>query len=149
MLVQPASADHTSGITEIVTKLRLTEFKTNPAQFNWSELSIKDELMRSRTWVATEDQQVVAFLSARELPEAYEITVLGTDPAWQGRGFQSELVNRLFGMATLAQKQIWLEVHAANLKALAFYGKCGFKQVSRRKSYYTDGGDAILMVLGL
>ena len=42
---------------------------------------------------------------------------------------------------------IYLEVNKNNIKALNMYPKLNFKRVSIRKSYYTDGGDAINMQL--
>ena len=42
---------------------------------------------------------------------------------------------------------IYLEVNKNNIKALNMYTKLNFERVSIRKSYYTDGGDAINMQL--
>ncbi len=39
-----------------------------------------------------------------------------------------------------------LEVHACNVAALGLYAaKLGFVQLGRRRGYYPDGGDAIIM----
>lgn len=38
-----------------------------------------------------------------------------------------------------------LEVRVSNGAAIALYDQLGFKQVGRRKQYYPDGEDAILM----
>lgn len=38
-----------------------------------------------------------------------------------------------------------LEVRVSNGAAIALYDQLGFKQVGRRKKYYPDGEDAILM----
>ena len=42
---------------------------------------------------------------------------------------------------------IYLEVKKNNIKALSMYSKLNFEIVSIRKSYYTDGSDAINMQL--
>ena len=38
-----------------------------------------------------------------------------------------------------------LEVRADNGGALALYARLGFDEVGRRRRYYPDGGDAVLM----
>ena len=38
-----------------------------------------------------------------------------------------------------------LEVAAGNAAALAFYGAEGFTEVARRRHYYRDGSDAVVM----
>jgi ribosomal protein S18 acetylase RimI-like enzyme len=48
-----------------------------------------------------------------------------------------------------AVKILHLEVAARNAPAQALYTKFGFIQVSRRKAYYADGGDALTMQLAL
>jgi ribosomal-protein-alanine N-acetyltransferase len=40
-----------------------------------------------------------------------------------------------------------LEVKASNQVALGLYGGLGFQQVGRRKGYYPDGSDALLLEL--
>ena len=48
----------------------------------------------------------------------------------------------------LAKKveKIFLEVRKNNLSAINLYEKCGFKQISIRKKYYSDGEDAIVFL---
>ena len=48
----------------------------------------------------------------------------------------------------LAKKveKIFLEVRKNNLSAINLYEKCGFKQISIRKKYYSDGEDAVVFV---
>ena len=38
-----------------------------------------------------------------------------------------------------------LEVRASNMAAVALYEQLGFQHVGRRKGYYADGEDALLM----
>ena len=38
-----------------------------------------------------------------------------------------------------------LEVSARNTGALAFYGAEGFTEIARRRRYYRDGADAVVM----
>jgi ribosomal-protein-alanine N-acetyltransferase len=38
-----------------------------------------------------------------------------------------------------------LEVKARNTRALALYARNGFVEVGRRRAFYADGSDAVLM----
>jgi ribosomal protein S18 acetylase RimI-like enzyme len=47
-------------------------------------------------------------------------------------------------------KRVLLEVRASNAKAIAMYEhRLGFASVGRRRGYYADGEDALLMALAL
>jgi ribosomal-protein-alanine N-acetyltransferase len=45
--------------------------------------------------------------------------------------------------------RLFLEVAATNQAARALYGAAGFLQIGRRRRYYADGGDALMMSLAL
>jgi ribosomal-protein-alanine N-acetyltransferase len=62
--------------------------------------------------------------------------------------------HRRGGLARLLLRQVrpsdvplLLEVSAANLPALRFYGAEGFTEIDRRRRYYRDGSDAVVMRL--
>ena len=60
----------------------------------------------------------------------------------------------LFGLKKIGHNRIaqdlnLLEVRESNLKAKALYQKLGFFEVKRRRRYYEDGEDAIVMTLDL
>ena len=42
-------------------------------------------------------------------------------------------------------KSMFLEVSLTNIAAQALYGRMGFTQVGRRRRYYPDGADALVM----
>ena len=42
-------------------------------------------------------------------------------------------------------EQIHLEVSEKNTAALALYEKSGFREIARRRKYYKDGSDAVVM----
>ena len=46
----------------------------------------------------------------------------------------------------LHYQNVNLEVRVSNVKAIALYQKFGFKNVSVRKRYYSNGEDAYLMI---
>ena len=88
------------------------------------------------------------------LDEAH-ITVLAVDPHYQRRGLgQWLLVNLLFDACDyrsltpddhLALTRATLEVRLSNSRALALYESFGFETLGRRRRYYPDGEDALIL----
>jgi ribosomal-protein-alanine N-acetyltransferase len=88
------------------------------------------------------------------LDEAH-ITVLAIDPRYQRRGLGSWLLGNLLADACggLGQNQAsdrpltraTLEVRPSNARALALYESFGFETLGRRRRYYTDGEDALIL----
>lgn len=82
----------------------------------------------------------------RRGPGEAELMRLGVDPALRGRGLGSALVRA--GLAVLESEgcaTCLLEVREDNAPARALYGRLGFTEVGRRRAYYPDGEDAILL----
>ena len=75
---------------------------------------------------------------------------MATLPALRGQG-----IGRLLMAVCLEQcaaegaTQALLEVRADNDAALALYRACQFEPTGRRKRYYRDGGDAVVMTRAL
>jgi len=80
---------------------------------------------------------------ALEHQDAFEILYIFTAKNYRKKGLGKELLNALQKYAT--KKKIYLEVKANNQSALNLYISCGFHQTGKRKGYYRDGQDAILM----
>lgn len=77
---------------------------------------------------------------------AAEIERVGILPARRGCGWGALLVNdAITAFANRNAREIWLEVRESNVAARALYAKCGFDESGRRREYYDDGEDAILM----
>lgn len=74
------------------------------------------------------------------------ISNIATHPAWRGRGVGDALVAHLEAEAR-AQNAILitLEARVGNTTAQRVYARRGFVEVGRRKRYYRDGEDALLM----
>ncbi|MFN7730056.1 MAG: GNAT family N-acetyltransferase [Bdellovibrio sp.] len=93
---------------------------------------------------ATAPLRPIAFVALIKLPHAWELPVLATHPAHQGRGQMRKLLVSVF-IAKCQAAEIWLEVHEANLPARSLYNSLGFTEVGRRPRYYADGGTALLL----
>lgn len=79
------------------------------------------------------------------LDEAH-ITILAVDPNFQGQGLGKLMLHELL---TIAQRRglerATLEVRASNAIALHLYSKLDFRQAGRRRRYYSDGEDALIL----
>ncbi|PZU97612.1 MAG: ribosomal-protein-alanine N-acetyltransferase [Leptolyngbya sp.] len=79
------------------------------------------------------------------LDEAH-ITVLAIDPRYQRRGLGKWLlVNLLTDANERALTRATLEVRPSNSRALALYESLGFETLGRRRRYYADGEDALIL----
>ena len=70
----------------------------------------------------------------------------GEDGRGVGRALLAALQAAAFGRGC---RKISFEVSAVNARALAFYAAAGAAVVGRRKKFYNDGSDALLMDLNL
>jgi ribosomal-protein-alanine N-acetyltransferase len=80
-----------------------------------------------------------------------EILNIAVHPNFQRKGVAQELFETFIMFCRRKEiKEIWLEVRASNLKARTFYEKNGFKEMYRRKNYYTNPPeDAVIMCFEL
>lgn len=118
------------------------------AQYNWSVGSLQEELLKTQTLLAEVNGQIVSFICYRDLGDVFEISVLGTHPEEQKKGFQRQLLQHFQGIAARQRKPLLLEVHQQNERALHLYQVMGFVLLNVRKKYYSDSGDALVMKWG-
>lgn len=90
--------------------------------------------------------EVVGYLCLRVVLDEAEILDVAVAHAVRGRGVAAVLVRRAF---ELCREQgaglVFLEVRVSNAPALALYRRLDFRETARRRSYYENGEDAILM----
>lgn len=86
------------------------------------------------------DERVCGYLMVLDSIDVYEILAIATVEEYRNKGFAQELLDKI------KTKDIFLEVRESNEKAINFYKKNDFKQISIRKGYYSDPTeDAIIM----
>jgi ribosomal-protein-alanine N-acetyltransferase len=79
-----------------------------------------------------------------------EILTLGVAPAARRTGLGARLLDAAAAAARQSgAAKLFLEVSARNAPARALYAKAGFAQAGRRRRYYADGADALIMALPL
>ena len=86
------------------------------------------------------DEKVCGYLMVLDSIDVYEILAIATVEEYRNKGIAQELLEKI------KTKDIFLEVRKSNEKAINFYKKNNFKQISIRKGYYSDPTeDAIIM----
>jgi ribosomal-protein-alanine N-acetyltransferase len=119
----------------------------------WNQEQLAKEVQQS-LWIiyeipASADKPggMAGFIFFRDLQQAWEISLTVVHPRFRGH----RVFDRLFRAACEAfeaqgvGREVWLEVRADNTSALAAYTRVGFVLSGRRKAYYVDGMDALLM----
>lgn len=99
-------------------------------------------------WVALAAEKAVGFCSAAIAGDDYEIRKIGVLPEHRRFGVAKQLLNSASDLAAtllMRNARCLIDVAANNTGALTFYARLGFKEIARRKRYYANGDDAILM----
>jgi ribosomal protein S18 acetylase RimI-like enzyme len=123
--------------------------KISPAFMNWSKEMINEAVQKYDFVVdRSSEGDVCAFICYITSFDFIEILALGTIEKFQRQGKVGSLLRNFTQDCSATSKYVTLEVHSKNERAIALYQKCGFKTVRIRKSYYSDGADAIVMGFG-
>ncbi len=111
------------------------------------------ESLAHRLFLVAESERgpVIGFLVAQHVAPEWELENIVVSPTELRRGIGRSLLNALLQAARQSQSDaIFLEVRESNRPARAFYESSGFRDVGRRKAYYSNPvEDAILYRTGL
>ena len=99
-----------------------------------------------RLWIYEVDNDVVGFIIDMRHIDEISLLNIAIHKCLQGMGHGLKMLKKYI-KSLPGKYSIYLEVNKNNIKALNMYTKLNFERVSIRKSYYTDGGDAINMQL--
>ena len=99
-----------------------------------------------RLWIYEVDNDVVGFIIDMRHKGEISLLNIAVYKHLQGMGHGLKMLKTYIKSLPVKQS-IYLEVNKNNIKALNMYTKLNFERVSIRKSYYNDGGDAIIMQL--
>ncbi len=87
---------------------------------------------------------------ARVIADEAEVLTLAVAPSLRRRGAGAGLLRAAMARAAgLGARSMFLEVSVVNDGAKALYLRSGFREVGRRRRYYADGTDAIVMRISL
>jgi ribosomal-protein-alanine N-acetyltransferase len=119
-------------------------------EFFVSELAEPHRYVRVLARDDGELPRVGGYLFAVSLYEEFHINKIATDLRLRHRGFGRWLLEDALTRArTVAASSVTLEVRVSNDPARRFYDAYGFREAYRRRGYYQDGEDALVLVLPL
>ncbi|MGZ5417379.1 MAG: ribosomal protein S18-alanine N-acetyltransferase [Nocardioides sp.] len=116
----------------------------------WSEAQVLEELAgeRRQAWVVGEP--VLGYAVTLAAGDVLDLQRIAVHPDQQRQGLARRLLDEAVAAGKAARlDRMLLEVSAANSAALAFYAAAGFVEIDRRRRYYRDGTDAVVMRLPL
>ncbi len=112
----------------------------------WSEQTVLATLARGRVLVA-EDGVLLGYVVLVDTGELADLERIGVRRDHQRAGLASALLDA--ALRDTGPDRVLLEVRADNEPALAFYAGAGFIEIDRRRRYYRDGTDALVLELDL
>lgn len=106
----------------------------------WTAAQVAEELLgeHRRAWVAGEPLH--GYVVTRTVGDVTDLQRIAVHPRHRRRGLARELL-----AAAGDGRRMLLEVSADNTDAVAFYAAAGFVEIGRRRRYYRDGSDALVM----
>lgn len=132
---------------------RVLEIESSSFARPWTRRHFQDEMESpgsSPVVAETPDKEVAGYLCLKQVLDEAEILDVAVDPAFRGRGIGRALVDRAVLFCRERKLNLLcLEVRVGNHEAIALYRRLGFLEVGRRKNYYENGDDAILMDLSV
>lgn len=136
MRVRPATVDDVAAVVALEEQV----FGADA----WSLASVRAELTGPRrTAVLAGDPEVVGYAVTASVGEVVDLQRIAVHPARRRQGVARALLAAV--LAEAAGQRLLLEVSAANSPALRFYAVEGFTEIDRRRGYYRDGSDAVVM----
>jgi ribosomal-protein-alanine N-acetyltransferase len=115
----------------------------------WSEGAFAEEFRspEAALWVSRDAEgEVRGYLVARRALDEVHVLSLAVEPGARRRGAASALLAAALAAERAAGARLaHLEVRASNPEARSFYSRAGFRAVGRRRRYYPDGEDALLL----
>lgn len=92
------------------------------------------------------DSQIIGYVCPMLVLDEGHILDVAVDSHFRGKGIGKALVERvLMDCRERGAAFVSLEVRASNTPAIHLYQQLGFKETGRRKRYYENGEDALLM----
>ena len=123
---------------EQIFSLEKENFKNSAFNKGYIETLIKGD--NSFIYIYLIEDKICGYLMVLDSIDVYEILAIATIEKYRNKGIAQELLDKI------KTKDIFLEVRESNKKAINFYKKNNFKQISIRKGYYSDPTeDAIIM----
>lgn len=141
MIIRPAVFEDLDEIADL-------ESRSFPAP--WKREFFETEIdaeFRLNLVARTPDGRFAGYVFCAWVLDEIHVHKIAVEPEWRRSGLGIALMNEViaFGLRNDSY-QIFLEVRPSNVPAKRMYEKMGFETAGRRKAYYPDGEDAIVMI---
>lgn len=126
----------------------LENFDLNKFDDFWNINMLKDELTSDISyWVCAKlGNTIVGFAGIKMVLDEADLMNIAIREDYRRQGIATLLLQHIFDFCKKRQiHKIHLEVNEENFSAISLYQKLGFKECGRRKHYYDNKYDAILM----
>jgi [ribosomal protein S18]-alanine N-acetyltransferase len=110
----------------------------------WSTASVLGELKPPRFAVVAVDGEVIGYAITGRSGDVVDLQRIAVRAKHRRRGVAHDLLAAALEDADGSERML-LEVSATNTGAVAFYVAEGFAEIDRRRKYYRDGSDAVVM----
>ncbi len=114
----------------------------------WSEKAFHESLSSSLShFLVWEEEKAVGYIGLYAVSGEGSITNVAVHPEKRGQGIGEKLVREAIRTgARLKLEYITLEVRESNIPARRLYEKCGFRDMGKRKNFYSKPReDAVIM----
>lgn len=152
------------GSTEIKEKLQIRHMMLEdvPAVFDLEQISFKKsswtidafyyELEQNHFahyFVVEFEDKIIGYLGLWIVVDQAQITTVAIDPDYRDYGLGQLLLKYVINFVSSIATVMSLEVREDNYVAQHVYQKLGFEYGGKRKNYYGDGEDALVMWVSL
>jgi [ribosomal protein S18]-alanine N-acetyltransferase len=143
---EPALFEASARDASAMASLHAASFRRGWSEQEMEGLLLDPHVIAHRALTA---KKLGGFIMSRRVDDEAEILSVAVASSQRGRGLARRLLDlhlrRLAGLGTFA---VFLEVDESNTPALRLYRRAGFREVSRRPSYYpgADGAAAALVL---
>lgn len=97
----------------------------------------------AKVYVYEENNKILGFIHTEYHYEITDIINIAVKKEFHNKHIGSKLLQYLIDSTN--SDKIMLEVRVSNINAINLYNKFGFKEINRRKKYYDNNEDAIIM----
>ena len=113
----------------------------------WGEGLLESELAAARILrVAEVEGEVVGYVDVSLAVDVADLLRVAVLPEHRRRGLADALLAEAHAVAAAeGAERILLEVADRNVAALSLYHRAGYDEISRRRRYYRDGADALVL----
>ena len=116
---------------------------------HWSLEMLSNELNESNdrnTLIIIKADEVIGYCMSQKFDNEFHIINMAVKSSMQGNGY-GKLLLKSFLDQLPTKSSVFLEVKHVNFPAINLYLSLGFKDISSRANYYSDGSNALVMCL--